>query len=62
MSFDLNMEVGRYTYAKLLVPHVSVTAFTSDSPSKPAPVSRVIQEMPISQLLILPSWAQKFRQ
>ena len=31
------MEVGKYGDAKLLLPHVSVTAFTSDSTSKPAP-------------------------
>ena len=31
------MEVGRYADAKLLLPHVSVTAFMSDSTSKPAP-------------------------
>ena len=31
------MEVGRYEDQKLLLPHVSVTAFTSDSTLKPAP-------------------------
>ena len=32
-----HMEVGKYADASLLLPHVSVTAFMSDSTSKPAP-------------------------
>ena len=33
----ISHEIGRYVDAKLLLPHVSVTVFTSDSTSKPAP-------------------------
>ena len=36
-NIESHMEVSRYADAKLLLPHVSVTAFTLDSTSKPAP-------------------------
>ena len=45
------MEVGRYVDAKLLLPHVSVTAFTSDSTSKPAPHSRLTGDANLPALI-----------